>query len=181
MRKVTGEQVARLYNRDLYAMPVLRAPVYQTPAIVTIAVQLYRLISRLVRLAARHPPASGILALSALAWADLGWVALAALVLAAIVVLVAWRWCWPGSFGRFVTGPARGSWRGWRYRRRWAEVLTIAGAAPWYQGRVILPVLGKVTSTWYTDRVQVRMVSGQSAADFAGCCPGWSGCTAPTC
>jgi hypothetical protein len=30
-------------------------------------------------------------------------------------------------------------------------------------------VLGKVTATRYTDRVQVRLVSGQSAADFAKC------------
>ena len=45
--------------------------------------------------------------------------------------------------------------------------MTIAGVAPWYQGRTLLPVLGKVTATRYTDRVQVRLVSGQSAADFA--------------
>ena len=45
--------------------------------------------------------------------------------------------------------------------------MTIADLAPWYQGRIILPVLGKVTATRYTDRVQVRLVSGQSAADFA--------------
>ena len=32
MRKVvTGEQVAQLYNRDPFALPVWRAPVYQTP------------------------------------------------------------------------------------------------------------------------------------------------------
>ena len=46
--------------------------------------------------------------------------------------------------------------------------MTIAGVAPLYQGRVLLPVLGKVAATKYTDRVQVRLVSGQSAADFAG-------------
>ena len=45
--------------------------------------------------------------------------------------------------------------------------MAIAGVAPWYQGRIILPVLGKVTATRYTDRVAVRLVSGQSAADFA--------------
>jgi S-DNA-T family DNA segregation ATPase FtsK/SpoIIIE len=39
--------------------------------------------------------------------------------------------------------------------------------APWYQGRTLLPVLGKVAATRYTDRVHVRLVSGQSAADFA--------------
>lgn len=68
---------------------------------------------------------------------------------------------------RWVGCPARGKWRVWCYRRHWAGVMTIAGAAPWYQGRTLLPVLGKVTATRYIDRVQVRLVSGQSAADFA--------------
>jgi S-DNA-T family DNA segregation ATPase FtsK/SpoIIIE len=45
--------------------------------------------------------------------------------------------------------------------------MAISGVAPWYQGRVLLPVLGKVAATRYTDRVQVRLVSGQSVADFA--------------
>ena len=31
----------------------------------------------------------------------------------------------------------------------------------------MLPVLGKVTATRYTDRVPVRLVSGQSPADLA--------------
>ena len=35
--------------------------------------------------------------------------------------------------------------------------------------RLLLPVLGKITATRYTDRLQVRLVSGQSAADFAKC------------
>src|SRR4029077_18900271 len=39
--------------------------------------------------------------------------------------------------------------------------------APTYCARIILPVLGKVTATRYVDRVHVRLVSGQSAADFA--------------
>ena len=46
--------------------------------------------------------------------------------------------------------------------------MTIADLAPFYRGRIILPVLVKVTSTRYVDRVQVRLVSGQSVADFAG-------------
>src|SRR5215475_13665086 len=45
--------------------------------------------------------------------------------------------------------------------------MTIGRLAPMYQGRVLLPVLGKVSATRYTDRVRVRLVSGQSAADFA--------------
>ena len=61
----------------------------------------------------------------------------------------------------------RGKWRRWHYRRHWAAVMTIGRLAPMYQGRLLLPVLGKVTSTGYTDRLAVRLVSGQSAADFA--------------
>ena len=87
-----------------------------------------------------------------------------------MVVLAAWRWFWPSSFTRWIAGPARGKWRGWWcYRRRWAGVMTISGVAPWHQGRVLLPVLGKVAATRYTDRVAVRLVSGQSPADLAEC------------
>jgi hypothetical protein len=31
-RVITGEQVAQLYNRDPFALPIWRVPVYQTPA-----------------------------------------------------------------------------------------------------------------------------------------------------
>jgi S-DNA-T family DNA segregation ATPase FtsK/SpoIIIE len=88
---VTGEQVAQLYNRDPFALPIWRAPVYQTPAIFIIAVQLYRLVSWLARLIARHPLAAGILTLSALTWVDLGWIALIALAAAVLAILVIWR------------------------------------------------------------------------------------------
>jgi S-DNA-T family DNA segregation ATPase FtsK/SpoIIIE len=45
--------------------------------------------------------------------------------------------------------------------------MTIARLAPLYQGRVLLPVLGRVTSSRFTDRVAVGLVSGQSPKDFA--------------
>ena len=168
MRKVvTGEQVAQIYNRDPFARPIWRAPVYQTPAGIILVVHLYRLLAWLVRMIARHPLAASVLALLALTWLNLGWVGITGLATWVVVVLAAWRWFWPSSFTRWVTGPARRKWRTWFYRRRWAGVMTIADLAPQYQGRTLLPVLGKVTATRYTDRVQVRLVSGQSAADFA--------------
>jgi S-DNA-T family DNA segregation ATPase FtsK/SpoIIIE len=168
MRKViTGEQVAQLYNRDPFALPVWRAPIYQTPAGFILLVQLARLLAWLVRLIARHPLAAAILAVLVLAWLNIGWLGLVFLAAWAVVVLAAWRWFWPGSFTRWVSSPARGRWRSWFYRRRWAGVMAISGVAPWHQGRVILPVLGKVSATRYTDRVAVRLVSGQSPADVA--------------
>ena len=167
MRKViTGDQVAQIYNRDPLAFPIWRAPVYRTPGWIIAIAQLCRFIlagpagcpapGRVAgpggarvhlggnRLARRHPPG------------DLGGAG-------------------PGVLAGAVAGvvhppcrcPARSKWRAWRYRRRWASVMTISGLAPWYQGRIILPVLGKVRSTRYVDRVQVRLVSGQSAAQVA--------------
>ena len=169
MRKVvTGEQVAQIYNPDPFALPRLAGaglphPARDHPG----SASSFRLLAWLVRLIARHPLAASVLALLAVTWVKLGWVGLAGLAAWVVVVLAAWRWFWPSSFTRWVDRPARGKWRAWFYRRRWAGVMTIAGVAPWYQGRTLLPVLGKVTATRYTDRVQVRLVSGQSAADFA--------------
>ncbi len=44
--------------------------------------------------------------------------------------------------------------------------MTISRLAPQHRGRILVPVLGKVTSTGCTDLVHVRLVSGQSPADF---------------
>ena len=81
MRKVvTGEQVARLSNPDPFALPGLARPGLPDPGLgCHPAAQLARLLGRLVRLAARHPLAAGILALMAVLWLDLGWVTLVAL------------------------------------------------------------------------------------------------------
>lgn len=100
-------------------------------------------------------------------YAELGWPAVLALVLTIAAVLAVWRWQWPRSFSRFIERPARGKWRRWHYRRHWAAVMTIGRLAPMYRGRLLLPVLGTVASTPFTDRVAVRLVSGQSAVDFA--------------
>jgi DNA segregation ATPase FtsK/SpoIIIE, S-DNA-T family len=96
-----------------------------------------------------------------------GWLGLVVLAVSVAAVLVMWRWQFPVSFSRHITASVRCRWRAWHYRRRWAAVMIIGRLAPVYQGRILLPLLGKVSATRFTDRVQVRLVSGQSAADFA--------------
>jgi len=168
MRKVvTGDQVAQIYNRDPLAFPVWRAPVYRTPGWIIALAQLCRLVFWVVRLVFRHPVVSLVLAVLGFVWSETGWLGVLLLAVWTVVVLAAWRVLWPVGFARWVAAPARNAWRAWWYRRRWASVMTISGLAPWYQGQIILPVLGKVSSTRYVDRVQVRLVSGQSAAEVA--------------
>ena len=74
---------------------------------------------------------------------------------------------WPALFARLVTAPVRDGWRHLYYRRRWHAVMTITGLAPLYRGRVLLPVMAEVDAGGPVDRVTVRLVSGQSPADFA--------------
>ena len=163
----SGEQIVQVTNPDPFAKPVLRSPVLHTPVWMIACAQLLRLLWRLIKLTARHPVASLILAVLVLSWCMLGWpgpVILAAVIAASAVV---WRTMWPASWTRLVAGPMRGRWRRWHYHRRWPAVMTIARLAVQYRGRLLLPVLGPVTSTGCTDRLHVRLVSGQSPDDFA--------------
>jgi S-DNA-T family DNA segregation ATPase FtsK/SpoIIIE len=165
--RVTGDQLAQVDNADPFTPPVWRSPVHRTPEPVIWLVQLIRLLWRIIRFAIRHPITDAVAAVTVLTWRLTGWPGLAiAADLAAGTGVVLWLF-WPALFTRLVTGPVRARWRWWRYRSRWGPVLTIAGLAPAYRGRTVIPVLGKVTVAGCTDRVTVRLVSGQSPADFA--------------
>jgi S-DNA-T family DNA segregation ATPase FtsK/SpoIIIE len=167
VRNVTGEQLAQVDNPDPFASPVWRSPVYRTPEFVIWLVQLIRLAWQVIWFALRHPLLDAAAGLVALLWLNAGWpgiTVLAGTVLAGLAVLRVVR---PDWFARLVSGPVRCRWRWWFYRRHWHAVMTIARLAPSYRGRVVVPVLGRVQVTACTDRVMVRLVSGQSPADFA--------------
>src|SRR5262245_2181099 len=164
---VAGEYLAQVRNPDPFAVPAWRSPVYRTSAWIIIVVQLARLAWRLARFLARHPVADTIVAVLVLAWLYVGWPAVAGLVIGPAVLIGVWRWRWPASFTRRVAAPAHTRWRIWYYRRRWTAVMMIGRLAVTYQGRVLLPALGTVTSTGYTDRIAVPLVSGQSAVDVS--------------
>jgi S-DNA-T family DNA segregation ATPase FtsK/SpoIIIE len=170
-RVVTGDDIAQVRNPDPFAVPAWRSPVYRTPLWIVAIVHLARLLTRLLRFGFRHPILVSAAVVAVMMWRMIGWLSLAVLAASITLGLALWRWRLPASFSRFVGTPARGQWRAWHYRRRWAAVMTIGRLAPLYRGRVLLPVMGKVSATAFTDRVQVRLVSGQSAVDFAARAP----------
>jgi S-DNA-T family DNA segregation ATPase FtsK/SpoIIIE len=163
----SGEQLAQVNNPDPFAAPVWRSPVYHTPGWIIAAVQIARTLWAIARFLARHPIAVVLVLVLVAAWRLTSWPGPLALVLASVVVLAAWRIKRPLSFDRWVFFPALSKWRRWRYHRHWAAVMTIGRLAATHRGRVLVPVLGKVSTTPCTDLIQVRLVSGQSAADFA--------------
>jgi S-DNA-T family DNA segregation ATPase FtsK/SpoIIIE len=167
MRYITGEHLAQVDNPDPFASPVWRSPVYRTPEPVIWLVQLLRLLARVIWFAVRHPLTDAVLGLVAITWLRASWPGLAGLAGGVLAALVGLRLIRPAWFARLVSAPARNRWRWSFYRRHWHAVMTIARLAPAYRGRVVVPVLGKVTVTGCTDRVAVRLVSGQSPADFA--------------
>jgi DNA segregation ATPase FtsK/SpoIIIE, S-DNA-T family len=163
----SGQQLAQLDNPDPFAPPVWRSPVYHTPYWVITIVQLIRAIVAVVKFLAQHPVLDLVLALELLAWSQAGWPGPVILTGTVTAVLVGWRLRWPATFSRCIGSPVWGKWRRWHYQRHWLAVLTIARLVPVFRGQVLVPVLGKVRSTRYTDRVAVRLASGQAPADFA--------------
>jgi len=165
--RVRGEQYAQVDNPDPFAPPVWRSPVYRTPEGVIYLVQLLRLLWRLAWFLIRHPLLDAAAGVLLLIWHADGWPGLAALAAGLAAGLTGLRLWQPAWFSRLVAHPARNRWRWWRYRRRWQPVLGIAGLAPLYQGRRLVPELGNVRAGACADLVTVRLVSGQAPQAFA--------------
>ncbi len=159
-------QSAQVDNHDSFAAPAWRSPVFETPLAVIWVVQLFRLLGRLVRFGFTHPLLTGLVVALGVAYWFLGWQSLALGAACTLVFLVALRLVRPDWFTGLVGDPARDAWRMWFYKRRWLDAMTFGGLAPSYRGRVLMPVLAGVRASRAIDLVTVRLVTGQSPADF---------------
>ena len=166
MNPFSGEQIVQVTNPDPFARPVLRSPVLHTPVWMISLVQLVRVLWRLLRFLLRHPLATLTAAGLFAAWRYLGWPGPVGITAFLIFAGVAWRLIRPASWSQCVTAPALGRWRRWQYARHWTHVMTVARLVVAHRGHLLVPVLGPVTSTGWTDRLLVRLVAGQSPADF---------------
>jgi S-DNA-T family DNA segregation ATPase FtsK/SpoIIIE len=166
-RQVAGQPLAQVDNPDPFAVPVWRSPVYQTPHAVIWTVQLVRLVWRLAWFLVRHPLLDAGCAALVFAWLRLGWPGLVALLPVAVMTLALAYLLWPDWFARTIVQGTRDCRRRWFYRRRWTAAMTLAGLAPSYRGRVLVPVLTGIHSAGAVDLVTVRLVTGQAPAAFA--------------
>ena len=163
---VMGEQLAQVDNRDPFAVPVWRSPVYRTPEPVIMFVQLVRLICRVIWFALTHPAIDAVAVLVVVTWLGLSWPGLAGIAAIVVIGLAGLRILQPTWFARFVAVPVRDRLRWWFYRRRWKAAMTLAGLAPDYRGQPMLPVLDRVHRSGAVDLVRVGLVTGQAPADF---------------
>ncbi len=91
------------------------------------------------------------------------------LVLAVVsgLALAAWSQLLSPSFQQWVTQPIRTRWRSWWvYRYRWTAICTLHGLTAKLDERTLVPALRSVTIGGACDVVVVRILTGQSVADW---------------
>lgn len=113
------------------------------------------------------PMISAPIALAIAATILLGWPAGVAVALAGLIALTLWKLQWPNSFRRLVTSRARTRFLRWfRYRRRWARLMTACKLTDRDADALYVPSIRNIVIGAYIDRVQVRMLPGQSPEDY---------------
>jgi S-DNA-T family DNA segregation ATPase FtsK/SpoIIIE len=84
-----------------------------------------------------------------------------------VLALAAWWQLSPKSFQQWVTQPIRTRWRiWWVYRNRWTAICTLHGLTAKLDERTLVPALCSVTLGTTSDVLVVRILTGQSVADW---------------
>ena len=147
---------------DPFESPKWAPPVWHMPEVLVLLVNLVRSLVRLVLFAVRHPmPLATVLLLGSLLYA-VGWVPLVVLAGLVLLGLSGWAVRDRASFVRLVVRPLRARWRHVTvYRKSWQPVMVMSGLAFYRNHREYLPTLVSVAVTLTTDRLLVKMLSGQ--------------------
>ena len=88
-----------------------------------------------------------------------------------VLLLVGFRLVAPRAFARSVSGPWRRAKVRRRYRKRWPMVADMCGITVSRGGSVVAPRLGRIDVGGPADRLEVRLVVGQTATDYERACP----------
>jgi DNA segregation ATPase FtsK/SpoIIIE, S-DNA-T family len=121
-----------------------------------------------LRIAARFPVVTLIVALLGYGYWEFGQVGPALVCAVLLVGLVSWRLVDGDSFSQFVTWRVWSSWRAWRtYGRHWDSAMTMAGLGDRYLGDDYVPVLLRAKCRPDLDRLTVQLLQGQHPDDFA--------------
>lgn len=163
MRRPRGEVVMTTAG-DLM---VIRPKRFELPMWAVVLGLLLRWLARGCWWCLRHPLSVGVTVLALVLYADYGWPGVLVPLVLASAVSAVWRWRDEASWWRWCAGPLLGRFRQvFVYRRAWREALTLCGLAEKYDHRPVLPELLRVRSDQAVDVLTIRMVRGQTPADF---------------
>jgi len=117
---------------------------------------------------AHRPSLVALMAAAGLVALKAGPVALVALAVVTAAGLAVWWRLRPNSFHLTAGRVLLGLWRSfWAYGVRWRTAMMLSGLGGRFDGDEYLPRVVRVRAGRYADRVTVRMVVGQHAADWA--------------
>ncbi|MFI7545591.1 hypothetical protein [Actinoplanes sp. NPDC049599] len=115
----------------------------------------------------RHPGTCALVAVAAVLYRRYDWPGPVVPLLIVGVAAAVWRWRHPSSWWTWFGGPLLGRARRLIvYRRVWREAITLCGLSKTYDRRVVLPRLLRVRCDEALDVLTIRMLRGQSPADF---------------
>ncbi|MEW9549711.1 FtsK/SpoIIIE domain-containing protein [Nonomuraea sp. NPDC050783] len=167
-KRLPGDEARNLVSTTPDTAVVFRPTVVRTPAIVTLAIYLYRFLVALVRTIWRHPVAVSVPAVLGFAWYQYGWPLAVCLLGVTVLSLAAWAFIDRESFTGFVGWRLLAWWRLMSvYRRHWQSVMDVSGLGKRINGRVYLPRLIRVQCDGWADRITVRMLRGQAVKDWS--------------
>jgi len=166
-RKLPGDQVSGLVSTTPDTAVVFKPAVVNTPAVLTVFVLAWRLVSGLVKTVIRHPIAASLFVAAGVVWVLYGWAVVAIGLINIMAVLISWRMTDRDSFSRWVGLRllAFARWF-WIYRRHWQPVMIVSGLGRHLRGRDYLPRLVKVTCDDWADHVTIKMMGGQCLKDW---------------
>jgi len=166
-KKLPGDETRTLVTTTPDTAVVFRPAVVTTPAIVTLAIFLGRLLAGMVRFLWRHPIAVALVAVPVVLVALYGWRVALVAVAVPLSVLAPWPFVDRASFNRWMGWRLLAFWRlVWVYRRHWQPVMIVSGLGRNLRGRDYLPRIIRVSCTSWADLVTVKMISGQAVKDW---------------
>ncbi|MEV4159138.1 FtsK/SpoIIIE domain-containing protein [Nonomuraea dietziae] len=167
LRRTHGEVAGDLVTTTPGAPLMFRPTVVQTPAFITITILVWRFACGLVRLVYRHPIA--ILATLSPVYLVIryGWQAAAWPVGSLLIAFTAWGLTDRATFARWIGWRLLAFWRLiWIYRPHWSFAMSGAGLTKTAKSVEYRPRLVRVKCGPVADTVTVKMLKGQSFADW---------------
>ncbi|MBF8193757.1 cell division protein FtsK [Nonomuraea sp. K274] len=165
-KRLPGDEARNLVTTTPDTAIVFQPAVVRTPAIITLAIYLYRFLVALVRTIWRHPVATAVPTALVCTWYQYGWPLAASLFGIVALSLVSWAFIDRPSFAHLVGWRLLAWWRLMSvYRRHWQSVMDVSGLGKRVYGRAYLPWLVRVQCDGWADRITVRMLRGQAVKD----------------
>jgi S-DNA-T family DNA segregation ATPase FtsK/SpoIIIE len=133
-----------------------------------VIVAIFKAAWWVLRVAAKFPIVTLIVALAGLAYWEYGRLGPALVCGALVAVLLGWRLVDGEGFSESVSWRVWSSWRAWStYGRYWESAMTMAGLGARYRGDEYVPVLRSARCRPDMDVLEVQLLQGQHPDEFA--------------